>query len=408
VALLFHGTKGPKGVERVLREGLDDRLGSGGLMGRGIYFSDSPLKAKFYDRNETLMLFMVHLGDCLKIIPSKETMSYVREPGKTAEQQRNSKDEFFDSVAGRNGTEGSNEFVIYNRAYCYPLYTITYENESSAPPAPVAPPPVLAPTDPYTLARASLPSSFLWTERNVLSSQGTNSPVEWPFLAQSIFERMENYAAQVVPAVLRPSPSSLITDESIAQEMRTLAELGFLDSETNSKLLKKFGRNLEMTVHFLLEGDQAPAPAAPPQNPGPSRRQSGTGTGNSAAAAAAASGIVPPVAPVKVNVKGVPAASTSTSTSIAGAPPVAAVGTTGILVPVFVDLTLSPPREKRARLSSTTAPAPPPAPPPIPSSSTSTDTGAAPAVAAVGQDEDEGCPICCTDYPTTPEHWEVS
>ena len=65
VALLYHCTR--TNVETVLAQGLDERLGSSGLLGRGIYFADSPTKAINYDSNGVILIFAVYLGDC----PSK-------------------------------------------------------------------------------------------------------------------------------------------------------------------------------------------------------------------------------------------------------------------------------------------------------------------------------------------------
>ncbi len=90
-------------------------------------------------------------------------MGWVREPEKSEEQRRNPADKFFDSVAGRNGPEGvgtvHNEFVIYNRQLCYPLYTIAYERSEERERHEYQLVPV---SDPFALARSRIPS-FAWT-----------------------------------------------------------------------------------------------------------------------------------------------------------------------------------------------------------------------------------------------------
>jgi hypothetical protein len=47
VALLFHGTRG--NVDEILGQGLDERLGGGGTMGRGIYFSGREMGSEEFD-----------------------------------------------------------------------------------------------------------------------------------------------------------------------------------------------------------------------------------------------------------------------------------------------------------------------------------------------------------------------
>jgi len=112
VALLFHCTRGK--FEPILNQGLDERLGNAtGLLGRGIYFADDPLKSIGYDANSTLLVFAVFLGDCLNVSNFPNAQTFVREPPKVKEQQRNHMDLFFDSIVGRPA--GVNEFVIYNR-----------------------------------------------------------------------------------------------------------------------------------------------------------------------------------------------------------------------------------------------------------------------------------------------------
>jgi hypothetical protein len=55
IALLFHATRTNQ-LNDILAQGLDSRMGNGGLLGRGIYFSDSPQKSMQYDANRTVLL----------------------------------------------------------------------------------------------------------------------------------------------------------------------------------------------------------------------------------------------------------------------------------------------------------------------------------------------------------------
>ncbi len=45
---LYHVTRGP--IDEVLAQGLDQRVSRIGMFGRGIYFTDDPLKANMYSK----------------------------------------------------------------------------------------------------------------------------------------------------------------------------------------------------------------------------------------------------------------------------------------------------------------------------------------------------------------------
>lgn len=115
MALLFHCTRNEQSIENILRQGLDERVGStGGLLGKGIYFTDNPEKSMEYDGcGGVIFIFAVLLGDCLAIDGPK--FHEVREPEKCPKQRRNFTDEFFDSIVGQPGAGLDNEYVIYNR-----------------------------------------------------------------------------------------------------------------------------------------------------------------------------------------------------------------------------------------------------------------------------------------------------
>lgn len=114
MALLYHCTSEEKNIECILSEGLDERLGNGGYIGKGIYFADNPLKSMYYDGCGVIFIFAVLLGDCLSLDVNQKSSSTVREPKKHGDQKRHLNDTFFDSIAGK--PDGiNNEFVIYNR-----------------------------------------------------------------------------------------------------------------------------------------------------------------------------------------------------------------------------------------------------------------------------------------------------
>lgn len=113
VAILFHCTRNKENVEAILRQGLDERVGNGGTLGRGIYFAADPCKSLQYDGSGgTIFVFMVLLGDCLSV-NRNNIKNFVREPEKVPVQQRNSNDIHFDSIVGQ--PNGACEYVVYNR-----------------------------------------------------------------------------------------------------------------------------------------------------------------------------------------------------------------------------------------------------------------------------------------------------
>lgn len=90
--------------------------GDGGLLGRGIYFSDNPEKSMTYDGcGGIIFIVAVLLGDCISVDHIKDIKSYVREPEKLKDEKRNFNDSFFDSIVAKPGINGDNEYVVYNR-----------------------------------------------------------------------------------------------------------------------------------------------------------------------------------------------------------------------------------------------------------------------------------------------------
>lgn len=118
VALLFHCTRDIRNVDTILLQGLDERVGIGGLLGRGIYFASDPHKSMGYDGcGGLIFIFMVLLGDCCSVERNQIT-NIVREPGKEPAQQRTLSDISFDSIVGQPGPGYACEYVVYNR-YVY-------------------------------------------------------------------------------------------------------------------------------------------------------------------------------------------------------------------------------------------------------------------------------------------------
>ncbi|XP_037029772.1 uncharacterized protein LOC119069739 [Bradysia coprophila] len=186
--LLFHCTSNKKNIDSILSTGLDERMCSGGLLGRGIYFTDNPRKSMTYDRCGVIFICGVLLGDCLSM-GNKRDVDLVREPAKGDVQRRNFNDLFFDSIVGRPAVT-DNEFVLYDRNQCIPLYMVEYENPSRLD--------VLHSVQSfdsreYVQARKDLPP-FCWKagERSVpMPSLTRMKKRDWPFYSNKIFEKME-------------------------------------------------------------------------------------------------------------------------------------------------------------------------------------------------------------------------
>ncbi|KAG4077876.1 hypothetical protein HA402_013810 [Bradysia odoriphaga] len=186
--LLFHCTSNTKNVDSILRTGLDERMCSGGLLGRGIYFTDNPRKSMTYDRCGVIFICGVLLGDCLSM-DNKRDMDLVREPAKKDVQMRNFNDLFFDSIVGRPGLT-DNEYVLYDRNQCIPLYMVEYEKPSLRDALHSA---HSFDSRDYVQARKDLPP-FCWKSREgsvPMPSLTRMKTHDWPFYSNKIFEKME-------------------------------------------------------------------------------------------------------------------------------------------------------------------------------------------------------------------------
>ncbi|KAJ6644329.1 hypothetical protein Bhyg_09296, partial [Pseudolycoriella hygida] len=183
MALLFHCTKSSENVESILRQGLDERMGNiGGLLGRGLYFTDNPEKSIMYDGcNGRIFIFAVLLGDCFTM--NHPVYDLVREPEKKRMEKRNFNDLFFDSIVGQPGQGGDNEYVIYNRYQCCPLYIAdylpgAYTQRTSLNSAA------------YVMSRKYFPP-FSWISEIHYEGPSSEEKQIWPFYAKTIFTKMK-------------------------------------------------------------------------------------------------------------------------------------------------------------------------------------------------------------------------
>lgn len=371
VALLFHCTRGK--VDDILSQGLDERLGScTGLLGRGIYFADDPLKSTNYDYNSTLLVFAVFLGDCLNVDHIVNKQQFVREPAKTNEQKRNHSDLFFDSIVGRPA--GVNEYVIYNRYQCCPLYTVAYSKIGMSGHG----------QDSLAKVRGVSPP-FAWTTKN-RKGNGAMPPKEvtsWPFFAQTIFELMEGDQMKPVVAPTQngqgdaPPPPSKETDESIAIKLSTLTELGFADDNVNVEILKKYNYDLEATINALLTGITSTPNSAVPNGKRASAEDS--------TAPSAANGLK------KVKIE---------ATVEAAAPEPNGTVTPQVDLREMINYyDLEDESFEQADLDAYIDG----------SAGNASNASTTPAAAAAtNEDVDEECPICCTEFPTGPADWKVT
>lgn len=123
---LYHGTKVDK--LRICEEGLDQRLSRMGFFGKGIYFSDNPLKCVHYagsgdDLQESYILkCRVILGDSKVYKDGQYDTSLKREPEK---ETPTGGYRFYDSVVGC--PKDFNEYVVYENRRAMIEYIITFK-----------------------------------------------------------------------------------------------------------------------------------------------------------------------------------------------------------------------------------------------------------------------------------------
>lgn len=126
IKYLYHGTKVDK--SRICEEGLDQRLSRMGFFGKGIYFSDNPLKCIHYAKDSKyleesyILKCRVILGEPKHFPKGEYDTSLQREPEKP-----NVKTgwRFYDSVVGC--PRDYNEFVVYENRRAMIEYIISFQ-----------------------------------------------------------------------------------------------------------------------------------------------------------------------------------------------------------------------------------------------------------------------------------------
>lgn len=127
ICYLYHGTSVDKTC--ICEEGLDQRLSRMGYFGKGIYFSDTPLKCMSYvggsdTKGESYLLkCRVILGDQKKYRKGEYITTLKREPEK--ENPKPGSWKFYDSVMGC--PKDYNEYVIYENRRAMIDYIITFK-----------------------------------------------------------------------------------------------------------------------------------------------------------------------------------------------------------------------------------------------------------------------------------------
>ncbi|CAE1316393.1 unnamed protein product [Acanthosepion pharaonis] len=116
---LYHATKAPRNL--ICSRGLDQRLSTVGLFGRGIYFADDVRKCEQYLYNvkgSAIYKCSVILGDIKEYPDGKADPQLKQEPEKE-------NGDYYDSVKGN--MDGFNEYVIYDNRRCLINYRIVLE-----------------------------------------------------------------------------------------------------------------------------------------------------------------------------------------------------------------------------------------------------------------------------------------
>jgi len=137
--MLWHGTK-PGLVDLIARDGFEERLaGLKGLFGAGNYFAECSSKSDQYCTPDPLedpiggtyylMLCRVAMGTPVRVSEPRNDLRIppLRVEG-DASQGR------YDSLLGHVMQVKYREFVVYDRAQCYPEYIVEYKRRPKAPP----------------------------------------------------------------------------------------------------------------------------------------------------------------------------------------------------------------------------------------------------------------------------------
>lgn len=126
IRYLYHGTKVDK--SRICEEGLDQRLSRMGYFGKGIYFSDNPLKCVHYAKDHQsleesyILKCRVILGESKHFPKGEYDISLQREPEKPNHVESGWR--FYDSVVGC--PKDYNEYVVYENRRAMIEYIISF------------------------------------------------------------------------------------------------------------------------------------------------------------------------------------------------------------------------------------------------------------------------------------------
>ncbi|XP_037043251.1 uncharacterized protein LOC119079443 [Bradysia coprophila] len=246
MVLLYHCTRSQTNVKSILSQGLDERLSntSAGLLGKGIYFADDPNKSIQYDGTGTIFIFAVLLGDCISVDHFTNRHSFVREPEKVSQQKRNFNDQFFDSIVARPA--GYNEYVIYNRYQCCPIYQVKYDRNTVAGGS----------ASVFHSSSQKLPPIAWIPSGHNYAMPIQDQTINWPFFAVDIFTSMG------VPPPTDDDGEDSINDvaqntsqPSIDDNLVTLINLGYNDEAKNREILAKFNNDLDQAVNYYLDNE---------------------------------------------------------------------------------------------------------------------------------------------------------
>lgn len=254
--ILLHCTKDKENVENILRDGFDERMANGGILGRGIYFSDKPQKSVTYDGcGGVIFICGVLLGDCFTSDDHTSCGCLTKEPEKCSGEKRNIDDNYFDSVFQSGGSH-FNEYAVYNRYrvslafsfycvlkkcksfryQCCPLYKVNYAFSCNH--------------DAWSAA-TNISPPFTWLSKFPDNENNFKKLVdEWPLNAKTIFDEID--ATKGLEHILIHQSTPPI-QESIEEKLSLLKNLGYTDSELNLKMLKKNYYNTEACIQSMLQ-----------------------------------------------------------------------------------------------------------------------------------------------------------
>ncbi|KAJ6647714.1 E3 ubiquitin-protein ligase DTX3L [Pseudolycoriella hygida] len=139
---------------------------------------------------------------------------------------RNPRDIFYDSIIGRPA--GYNEYVIYNRYQCCPLYEISYDSQ-------VVGKHIL---NHFNNATDELPP-FIWLPDNSnCAIRMKNVCEKWPFYAKDLFRTMATSPPSSIECIDNLPQSVEANTEEISLMLGTLPTFKFVDLERSNDMLE--------------------------------------------------------------------------------------------------------------------------------------------------------------------------